>query len=200
MLGEFIHLTPIEGALGNGKESLVNFDLHKWLLWVTGMLVNMCPQHTVAAMAKKYIVFSYDMLSQLFSGFGTHGSGCKRKTFPVCWECASCSVLNNTVLLYSLVARTVGGKIIENWCPWKSCTSSSTGIVECKGSNAMRLLISLVSNREMFMSSRGVIHWEITYFLWPLRYHAANLCHPTLKPLISFNVYGHELFCHCFGS
>lgn len=84
MLREFIHLTPIEGALGNGKESLVKFDLHKSLLWVTGMLVNMCPQHTVAVMAKKYIVFSYDMLSQLFSGFGTHGSGCKRKTFPVC--------------------------------------------------------------------------------------------------------------------
>ena len=34
MLNVFIHVTPIEDALGNGKESLVKFNLYESLLWV----------------------------------------------------------------------------------------------------------------------------------------------------------------------
>jgi len=65
----------------------------------------------VCSHGEKYIVLSYGMLSQLFSGLGTCASGCKRKTFLVCCECAICSVLHSTVLLYRLVAGRVGGEI-----------------------------------------------------------------------------------------
>lgn len=151
---------------------------------------------------EKYVVFSYGMLSQLFSGFGTHGSGFKRKTFLVCWECASCPVLNNTVLLYCLVGGRAGGEMVETWCPWKFCKSASSGTDLRYG--MVRKATSWGLSLDLFQTGKrpcppGEQSTGKMYFLWPLRHCAADLCRPTLKPLLSFNVCGQKMFCHCFG-
>lgn len=103
---------------------LVSLSLYRTVEWCCSLYIKSQTGHatTVKNISKGVATahgrshgkkYSYSMLSQLFSGFGTHGSVCKKKTFLGCWEWASCSVLNNTVLLYYLVAGRVGGEIIE---------------------------------------------------------------------------------------